>query len=206
MSAHARPAFATAEWLAYTSFMLDLGDIAPETPRPLRREEYERIVELGLFEDERVELLYGVVVQMTPIGPPHCDTLDRLTRFFVLAFGERARVRVQGSFAASEVSEPEPDLAVVPERDYHDAHPDRAYLVVEVAETSLRKDRGLKARLYAESNVDEYWVVNLVEGCVEVFRKPDGGRYTEVFRAAKGDTLGLTSFPDVAVEVSKILR
>lgn len=186
--------------------MLDPREILPETTRPLRRAEYERLVALGVFEGERVELLYGVIVQMSPHGPPHDSVLDRLTKLFVQGVGDRARVRIQSSFAASDGSEPEPDAALVPERDYDDGHPDVAYLIVEVAESSLNKDRGVKAKLYAESNVSEYWVVNLVDRRVEVFRAPASGRYTEESIAQKGEVLRPLAFPDLAIPVDAILR
>jgi Uma2 family endonuclease len=186
--------------------MLDLREIAPETARPIRREEYERMVELGLFDDERVELLEGVIVQMSPKGPPHESTIDRLNAILVKALDPRARIRVQGSFAASETSEPEPDLAVLPPRDYDTGHPERAFLLIEVSDSSLRKDRGLKARLYAESNVPEYWVVNLVDRVVEVHRDPEAARYRTIETCGAGAAIRLVQFSDVVVAVDDFLR
>src|SRR5262245_31776495 len=110
------------------------------------------MAELGLFADERVELLYGVIVRMTPKSPPHDSGIDTLTELLVLALHGKATIRVQNAFAASDHSEPEPDLAVVPKADYSRAHPTAAWLIVEVAHSSLRTDRGVKAKLYAESN------------------------------------------------------
>src|SRR5262249_53858607 len=145
--------------------------------RPIRRVEYDRMVELGMFEDERIELLRGVLVQMSPIGSRHSATVDRLTRVLVLALSDRAVVRVQNPFAATDDSEPEPDFAVVPLRDYDDAHPECAHLLVEVSESSLRIDRGVKLGIYAENGVPEYWVVNIAKRCVEVYTEPDGTAY-----------------------------
>ena len=121
--------------------MLDLHELAPELPRLLKRWEFERMLEMGFFEDERVELLRGVVVRMTPPSPPHDATLQRLTRIFVHAVGERGWVRVGSAWAANEDSEPSPDLSVVPPGDYDAEHPTNAWLIVEVARSSLRKDR-----------------------------------------------------------------
>src|SRR5688572_1840129 len=125
----------------YASDVLDPREIQPETVRPLRRREYEKLAELGLFEGERIELIEGAIVRMSPHGPAHDSTIDRLTELLVIALRGRARVRVQGAFAASDDSEPEPDVAVIPPRDYDDAHPTEAWLIIEVADTSLAKDR-----------------------------------------------------------------
>lgn len=161
---------------------------AADEIRPLRRVEYERLVELGCFEGERVELLRGMVVRMSPHGPAHDSTLQRLTRLLVRLAGEAADVRIQSAFAASDGSQPEPDAAVVAPGDYDDGHPSEARLVIEVAESSLRKDRGTKAEIYAESEVPEYWIVNLVERAIEVSTEPQSGRYTTLRTFRRGET------------------
>ncbi|MBX3191389.1 MAG: Uma2 family endonuclease [Labilithrix sp.] len=95
--------------------MLDPMQLAPETVRPIARAEYDRMVSLGLFEDdERIELLYGVLVRMPPQDPAHSVVVQILTNRLVLALASRATVRAQLPFAASDDSEPEPDIAVVP--------------------------------------------------------------------------------------------
>jgi Uma2 family endonuclease len=184
---------------------LDPDEIAPESTRPLSRREYEALVRLGTFEGERVELLYGTLVTMSPHGPEHDEATNDLAERLIAALGERAKVRVQSAFAASDESEPEPDLAVVPRRSYRDAHPDEAYLIVEVARSSLAKDRGIKARLYAESGVEEYWVVDLKAGAVEVHRDPRDGTYATRTRHARGDELTLARFPDLRLKVADIV-
>lgn len=186
--------------------MLEQSAIAPETIRPLRRSEYEQLVTTGSFEGERVELLYGNVVEMSTHGPAHDATIDRLLDQLRDRLTGRARVRVQSAFAASDGSEPQPDLAVVLPRDYDDAHPREAFLLIEVAETSLTKDRKVKAKLYAECGVPEYWVVNLVERRVEVFVEPRGGEYTICRSQLHGTTISLASFPDVVVSVESFLK
>lgn len=186
--------------------MVDSAHIPPESRRPLGRGEYEELVRLGCFEGERVELLYGTVVRMSPHGPAHDAVIQRLTRVLVPALADRAGVRIQSSFAASDGSEPEPDVAVVPPGEYDDAHPTEAWLIVEVAHTSLETDRVLKARLYAECDVPEYWVVNLVDRLVEVFSDPVGGTYTRVTPHRVGESLTPARFPDLAIAVSQLLR
>src|SRR6185295_14352342 len=102
--------------------------------RPLRRAEYDHLVSLGAFENERIELLDGLLVPMSPIGPPHSSAVQELTTLLVVAFLGRATVRIQLPFAALALSEPEPDVAVVPLGDYAKAHPNSAHLIIEVAE------------------------------------------------------------------------
>lgn len=185
-------------------------DIAEETfagarVRRLKRAEFEKLCELGAFEDERVELLFGRIVEMTPPSPPHDGTLDELLDAFVDALHPRVRVRVQSGFLAPDESLPLPDLALVPRRSYRARHPDEAYLVVEVSYSSLRKDRGPKALLYARAKVPEYWVVNVEDGVVEVHTDPTDEGYGQVALRRPGDAITLVAFPDVTIAVSKIL-
>lgn len=163
------------------------------------------MVALGMFEGERVELLYGVIVSTSPHGPEHDSAVERLTSLLVRALHPRASVRIQSAFAASDGSEPEPDVAVVPPGDYRRAHPSKAHLVVEVAGSSLTKDRGLKARLYAESGVEEYWVVDLTHELLVVHSDIVDGAYARVVSLRRGERARLLRFPDVEVSVSEIL-
>jgi Uma2 family endonuclease len=177
-----------------------------EVIRPLRRVEYDQLARLGAFEDEKIELLDGEMVAMSPIGPPHDAAVQKLTELLVLALHGRAWVRCQSSFAASELSEPEPDLAVVPRSNYESDHPSQAHLIIEVAESSLAKDRGRKLRLYATCQVPEYWVVNLVERCIEVYRGVQGASYARTERYERGQSIQLLAFSDVSIAVSDVLK
>jgi Uma2 family endonuclease len=185
--------------------LLNLTQLAPERLRPIARREYELMVANGSFANERVELLGGVIVQMSPQAAAHVEAVKRLQYRLLPALLGRAEVLIQSSFGLSEESVPEPDLAVVPPGDYWQRLPDRAYLLVEVAQMSLRKDRLIKAVLYAEQGVPEYWLVNLVEKQVEVYREPTPAGYRLVTRHGRGETLRLVTFPDVAVRVAEIL-
>lgn len=147
----------------YMLQLLATSILAGERQRPLRREEYDRLVEQGCFEDERVELLHGMLITMSPQGPRHATVIENLTMLLVPAVLGRARVRVQSPLAASDDSEPEPDLSMVAPGPRPHGHPHTALLVVEVAETSLAKDRQIKAGIYVACGVPEYWVVNLPE-------------------------------------------
>ncbi len=177
--------------------------IIPEGIRPLRRKEYHQLADLGAFEDEKVELLYGVLVPMSPVGPPHCGSVERLTELFVTQLAGRARVRIQMPVAASDESEPEPDVVIAPrEEDAFADHPARPLLVVEVAETSLAKDRGIKARLYAECGVPEYWIVNVAKRALEVYTQPVAGKYESIRVFAPGEIARPEAFPEVEVPVA----
>ncbi|HVW27182.1 MAG TPA: Uma2 family endonuclease [Polyangiaceae bacterium] len=177
-----------------------------ENVRLLRRVEYDKLVDLGVFEDERIELLEGELVYMSPIGARHCSAVQKLTELLVLALHGRAVIRPQLPLAASDFSEPEPDLLVAPLDEYDTAHPCGAHLVIEVAESSLAKDRGIKRRIYAENGVPEYWIVNVVARTIEVYSQPSNGAYAHMVEYTRGDSITLAEFPDVRVRVLDIMR
>ena len=181
-----------------------MAELRADRQRPIRREEYDKIVALGLFDNERVELLHGVIVPMSPHGAPHDSAIQRLNHLFMKLVGDRAAVRIQSSFAALDDSQPEPDVAIVPPGEYHDAHPREAYLIIEVAYSSLEVDRGTKARLYAASGVPEYWVVNLIDNLIEVHSDIVRGAYARVVPYRKGQSISLERLG--AVAVADVLR
>ena len=187
--------------------MLSPGaELIPRTSiRPLKRVEYDKLVADGFFQDEKVELLFGMVVEMTPIDPAHCESTELIGEAIRGRIAGRARVRSQNPFAASDISEPEPDILVVPNADYWRDHPSRAYLVVEVARSSLRQDKGPKALLYGLSDVDEYWIVDHVHGVVEVYRDRHEGEWRAKSTHQRGDTIAMLAFPDVQIAVGEIL-
>jgi Uma2 family endonuclease len=177
-----------------------------ERYRPLKRVEYDKLIELGAFGDEHIELLEGLLVPMSRIGPPHDSAVMKLNAILVPALLGRAAVRIQGSFAALEFSQPEPDVTVVPLGDYDTAHPDQAYLIIEVAESSLSIDRGIKLRLYASCGVPEYWIVNVAERAIEVYSEPDRDGYTKIVRYERGQSVRPIHFADIEVRVSDVMR
>lgn len=186
--------------------MLEPSLIDPEKARPLKRAEYDQLVAAGAFEDERVELLHGTLVAMSPQDPRHTTPIQHLTMLLVPALVGRALVRVQAPFAASDDSEPEPDVAVVPLGDYKADHPARAHLVIEVALSSTKKDRLVKAPLYAQSGVDEYWLVDVTAGVIEVYRSPSSNGYATVTKQGAGDMIAMVTFADVSVSVDDVFR
>jgi Uma2 family endonuclease len=185
--------------------VLDPRTIAPERIRPLKRTEYERMVELGLFEDERVELLAGQLIEMSPQGEPHAFVVAELGAQLTVALVGRARVRQHSPLALSDDSVPEPDIAVVPLDSDGSRRPDWAHLVVEVSDSSLRKDRDAKGPLYAAAGIPEYWIVNLVDGVLEVYTDPTPSGYQARETYGRDAEVAPRAFPDVMVRVGEIL-
>jgi len=178
-------------------------------PRRFSLSEYHRLIDVGVLgEDERVELLEGVIVEMTPRGRAHALVISRLNRVLTGALGNGYSVRPRLPLSLGDDSEPEPDLAVVTRHEEETAqvHPRSALLVVEVAEESLRKDRLLKGRLYARALVPEYWVVFVAGHAVEVYSEPDAeaGRYRTLRTLAVGETLSSAVLPGLALPVADL--
>lgn len=139
------------------------------------REEYLKMAEAGVFAPgERVELIEGEIIKMTPQKGPHMTGVTLVSEELRRAFGKGYVVRVQGPLALGPLSEPEPDVTVVrgSPRDYRDSHPTTAVLVVEVSDTTLVLDRQQKPGLYARAGIPEYWILNLLERVLEVYRDP----------------------------------
>jgi Uma2 family endonuclease len=190
--------------------LADLTPAIPGEPTRMTVERYFGLVEAGvLSEDDRVELLEGVVVAVTPSSPPHAAVVSMATRALLRVVGERASVRPQCTLVLGRFSAPEPDVAVVPgsDRDYLSAHPRTAWLVIEVADTSLKQDRITKAAIYAAAGIPEYWIVNLRDGVVEVMRDPDRerARYGELRTCGRGERLELAALPGAVVALAELL-
>jgi Uma2 family endonuclease len=172
--------------------------------------EYHRLVEAGVIpEDDRVELLEGVIVEVSPQSERHARAIQYLTALLVKTAGEGFVVRPRLPLTLSD-SEPEPDLAVVRLEDAAslDEHPSRAFLVIETASTTLAHDRTVKGRVYARGGIPEYWIVNLPGRTLEVHRDPDpaAGRYRVVSTLAPGETARCSTNPGLVVEVAALFR
>lgn len=173
--------------------------------------EYLRLVARGVLgEDDHTELLDGVIVAGEPQSPAHASAVWRLQRLLDRALGDRAIVRVQLDYVAGRRSVPEPDVAVVPwtPDGYAAAHPSRAHVVFEVADSSLAQDRLTKAAIYARNGIPQYVLVNLRDGCVEnhVDPIPRGrGRYRRRAMLRRDEALGLVAFRDVVLPVAALL-
>ena len=177
--------------------------------RRFTREEYHRMAEVGILKPtDRVELIRGEIVEMSPPGRRHIAFVINLTRLLVLRLGDRAVVSVQNPVALTEDTEPQPDLAICRNRvvPYKEREPygEDVVLLIEVADTSLRYDRSTKLRLYAAAGVPEYWLVDCPAESVEVFRTPGVEGYRDVSRVAGDRTVTLAAFPDVALRIAEI--
>ena len=154
--------------------------VSPVESRPRlrhwKRVEYERLTELGFFRPgERLELLDGLLTVREPHGSRHAAAIRRIVTALRRALGDEWQIDSQLPIALDDASEPEPDVAVVPADPsaYRDAHPARAALVIEVADTSYRVDHEYKSSLYARATVPEYWIVDLAHEALEVHREPE---------------------------------
>ena len=183
--------------------------------RRFSRAEYEKLINLGVFQPgEAIELLGGQLVVAEPEGAAHYTAVVKTARMLQAAFGAAWYVRMQGPIGLDDESEPEPDVAVVPGgvEDYGRAHPSRVVLVVEVAETSLAFDRQYKASLYARAGMPDYWIVNLLDRVLEIYREPRadtaapfGWRYARRGVARPGASVTPLAAPGSSVPVSPLL-
>ena len=162
------------------------------------------MVEAGLFQKERVELIHGILVRVSPQNAAHAMVVQILNRLLMPRLVGRADVRVQLPFAAGEDSMPEPDLALVAVAGFGAPHPDRAFLIVEVADSSLEEDRHEKAEVYASAGVGEYWVVNVPDRTIEVHTEPSRGAYARVTPYRRGEAVAPGAFPDVTISLSEL--
>jgi Uma2 family endonuclease len=171
--------------------------------------EYLRMGEARILApDARVELIEGEIFDMAPIGSLHAGTVTRLGRMLERAVGDTALVYIQNPVALSNYSAPQPDLALLrPREDFYTAsHPGPAdvLLMIEVADTTLRDDREVKAPLYAAHGVPEYWIVDLEGKGVHVFREPQSGQYRQTVTTAGSEALVPVGLPHVRIDVSKV--
>ena len=171
--------------------------------------EYHQMVEAGILtEDDRIELIDGEIIEMAPMGTRHLAYVNRLNRQFVRGLGDGVIVQVQGSIRLSEYSEPEPDLVLLHwRRDFYvDRYPgpEDVLLIVEVADSSLAYDRGVKAALYARSGIREYWLVDVNGRSITLYRDPSGDSYQSTSVAQGGDRLSLQAFPELVLTADEV--
>ncbi len=172
------------------------------------RDEYERMISAGLFAaGERLELVDGEILQMTPQGSLHATAVQLTQDALRAAFGFGFTIRAQMPLAIDPHSEPEPDIAVVPgnPRDYRNSHPFSAALVVEIADTTLEYDRQRKGNLYARNGIKEYWIINLNDRCVEAYRNPVQRSYASSQVFLPGNDISPLARPEAKIAVADIL-
>jgi Uma2 family endonuclease len=204
---------ATVEPSAPESSPADL----PESARadlPARRkfdvDEYLRLGELGIIgPEERVELIDGEIVEMSPIGDRHTGCVTMLNTTLTILLAGRALTSPQNPLRISRRTEPEPDLTFVkPRADFYRSgkpRPEDVLFLIEVMDSSAAYDRGVKIPLYARAGVPEVWLVDLNGQRVEVYRKPAGDAYGERRVAGRGESFGPEAFPDVQLRVDDVL-
>ncbi len=173
-------------------------------------EEYHQIGEASIFDaNQRTELITGKIVLMTVKGIPHVFTLRLLASFLDKALDESAFVSTQEPVTLDDRSEPEPDLAVIKGTifDYPDRHPrpEDVYLVVEIADSTLKKDCEVKDKLYARSNIADYWVVDVRNRQVHIFRNPTPTGYTSHLILSEPETVSPLAFPSIILPIAEIL-
>lgn len=173
-------------------------------------DEYVKMVELGILDsDDQVELIDGVIIKMAPTGRPHGRRTHRIARMFGRIVSEDVEISIQSTIRLNDQSAPEPDIALLNRRASLDEEniprAEDILLVVEVAESSLRADRGPKARRYAQSGIPELWIFILADGEIEVSRQPTPQGYADVRRYRPGDTLTIQALPEIRLTVDQLL-
>lgn len=185
-----------------------------QTSSPGRRlfsvAEYQRMGEVGILgDDERVELIEGDILKMSPIGSHHAACVMRLTMLLAQSVGRAAIVDVQGPIQLDGRSEPEPDLTLLaPRADYYAEAlpmPEQILLLIEVSDTTLSYDRGRKVPLYARSGIPVVWIVNLNNSNIEVYSNPLEGKYQSVVKLKRGQTLTVPGLEGVSIKVDDVL-
>lgn len=181
-------------------------------PWHVTRESYRQMIASGVFDREHVELIRGRIVQMSPMGLPHDRALMKASRALRRIFAEdRFTVRSQQQFHAADDSAPEPDLCVVNSPVEEIAgFPRSALLIVEISESSLPFDRNVKAPLYAESGVADYWIINLIDNVVEVYRNPHAisgpsHAYDPAILRKPGESIDVLAMPGATIAVADLL-
>ncbi|MGK7878187.1 MAG: Uma2 family endonuclease [Xenococcaceae cyanobacterium] len=187
---------------------------APTSP-PLRLwtvEEYHRMAEVGILQpDEKVELIAGQIIRkMSPQGSPHAAAITRTNRLFGKGLGDDVLVRLQLPVQLNDFSEPEPDIAVVTANplDYDDHHPtaEDVYLIVEIADSTLKSDCEVKGKDYARSGIEDYWVLDVNNRQLYVYREPTEEGYQREVILGKNEAIAPLQFSDCVIKVAEMLR
>jgi Uma2 family endonuclease len=178
-------------------------------PAKISLDQYHRMVDVGVWDDRHVELLNGVVVEMSPEGTPHASRSTTTGEYLREVLGIQVQIREGHPITLPLGSEPEPDIAIVQRLgdEYLDHHPypKNIFWVIEYSNTSLDKDLGVKADIYAGADISEYWVVNLKKNTLIVFRDPMNGKYQSQQEFTSG-IISPLAFPDGAIDVARLLK
>ncbi|WP_414530752.1 Uma2 family endonuclease [Nodularia chucula] len=172
-------------------------------------QQYHQMLASGILrEDDRVELLRGEIIEMSPIGTKHAACVNRLVNLLVQLLDKRAIIAAQNPVVLNNNSEPQPDVALVQPRNdfYATAHPQPQdiFLLIEVADSTVMYDREEKIPLYAEANIMEVWLVDINAEMVEVYQQPTGGTYQLMHKLTRDERLSIKAFPDINITVKQI--
>lgn len=173
-------------------------------------QQYQKMGESGIFtENDRLELIRGEIVEMSPIGIQHATCVRRLDTILLTTLGDRVLVDTQNPIQLDETSQPQPDVALLkPRADFYASghpQPEDIFLLVEVADTTVKYDREVKIPLYAEQGIIEVWLVDINGESVEVYREPTLDGYQSIRKFGQGETLSILAFPEEAIAVNEIL-
>lgn len=172
--------------------------------------EWQKLGEANIFPPEaRLELIEGEIFEMAPIGSNHAGHLMRLNHYLTPLTAKLAITSNQNPLQLGRFSEPQPDFLLLRPQEtfYSTQHPTAAdvLLLVEIADNSLAYDQNRKLRLYAEHKISEYWIINLKQTCLEVYREPNDGNYAQKNTLRVGDRLSLSQLPNIVVEVGNVI-
>lgn len=176
------------------------------------RDEYYQMADLGFFDKKRVELIEGEIIEMAPMKTLHATVIRLLLDILKDVFAKRFVVDSQLPMSFGKSDEPEPDIAVVKGKikDFAINHPNKAELIIEVSDSTLRYDRSVKASLYAKYEIQDYWIVNLNDRCLEVYRRPIkdkkmGHLYSKVQILTEMDEVSPLAAPKKKIKIADIL-
>ncbi|MDP2825508.1 MAG: Uma2 family endonuclease [Sulfuritalea sp.] len=171
-------------------------------------DEYHQMAQAGLLDEtDHVELIEGELIDMAPIGSKHAFRVDSVARALQLAAGKAFLVRVQNPILLGEHSEPQPDIAVVKDKNYAEAHPcvEDVLLIVEVSDTTLAYDRDVKLSLYARHGIPEVWLLDVNAGELTVYREPAEGQYRLIRKPTAVESVSPVLVPGVAISLAEVL-
>jgi Uma2 family endonuclease len=171
--------------------------------------QYHQMIEHGIFtENDKIELIKGELISMSPVGIKHAFVVRRLTALLSQKFGDRSIIDIQNPILLDDNSEPEPDVVVLKPRDdfyqFQLPRPDDLLLIIEVSDTTLKYDRTVKIPLYSEAKIREIWIIDINSECVEIYRYANTEGYDQMQRYRLGETLSILAFPDLSLTVNDI--
>ena len=172
--------------------------------------QYHQMSEAGIFsENDKVELINGEIIEMSPIGRRHTACVNRLNSVFSQLLGKKVIIAVQNPITLNNLSEPQPDIALLkPRADFYESghpQPQDVFLLIEVADSSLEYDRDVKIPLYASSGITEVWLVDIYEQVIIVYRYPSENGYSDIQKLSRGEKMSIQAFPEINLVVDDIL-